>query len=392
MKINKLSWQHLFLPLLLCGFIILEITENIMKYVKPTSIFHFYYNTSKYLIATILIALTFLNIKSIQLKYVIFPIIIFLISQISILNLMNINEFIDNLRLLLIYMLPIFIYLFFKNNKVINDEALKNSIIVLKWFILIVGITTFLGLIFQIDFFKAYNNRFGYMGILSKPVTASYFYMLSIILLYYESNNIRSLLLLIFIIFCSLLVGTKSLYLFNTIFIIYLIFNNKIYLKTYFFIVILILFLIFYFFYELFISFTKPFWGPFYSIFLEHDLITALSSYRNIHFINGVNVYIEKWNFINYLVGGHLSYIRFFELSIFDLIANFGILGTISYLYFYIKYYTNTKTIFTSFFIILIIFVSALTGQYFDNTSLYLYVYIIFNYINLKDISVNRHI
>ena len=99
----------------------------------------------------------------------------------------------------------------------------------------------------------------------------------------------------------------------------------------------------------------------------------SLTSYRSEMLIDGINYYRSQWNWVNYLIGGRLIEIRYFEMSFFDLFYFFGSIGFLLFLYILIKHLIIPffkKTAISGLFIICsVLLVAFFSGQFFNNST-----------------------
>lgn len=323
-----------------------------------------------------LIVLNFTYIR----KEVSYLFILFLISQSYIYSFLDYEKdfFLENIRWFVLYMFPLLLCLkidgFFKEDK--RKRFL--SFLVYEIIISIVIFSTFIGFFFKTPYFETYlGDRFGYMGVLNKSATASFFYIAAIIFTYHHNK-----VLFVFSVIASLLVGTKSIMLFLILLLFYHIFsykkNNR---------VILLIITLFMFFYKKILIITKPFWSLHYDFYKKEGLITSLSSFRNNIFKKLSKEYIEYWDTFNYFFGGKVFVGKLFEMSIFDLVSFFGLIGSVFYLYTYVKYMSFSSKSYKKYYIFSIcsiLMISCFSGQFFLNSSIVIYLVFVFYSLNEK--------
>ncbi|WP_410879096.1 hypothetical protein [Myroides sp. DW712] len=254
--------------------------------------------------------------------------------------------------------------------------------------ILVVCFSIILGLLFEITLFKTYRGgmRFGYTGLLHKSAAATYFFIGSICLSFYYTHILKiwNSWIFYFILGCSLLVGTKGIYLFNGLFILYMCWVNQGYKKKVFYLSILgatasiILLGI------SGVATQSSTFQLFKSIYSEHGLLTSLMSFRNEIFVEKGTLYLEKWQWENYFIGGKLPELGLFEMSLVDLYVFFGGFGLIYVLYLYYKsgivlgMEPNTKQ-YLSFCYLSILIISIFVGQLFVNfSSIFFILWVLF--------------
>lgn len=288
------------------------------------------------------------------------------------------------IRELLLYCFPIIFLLFLFS---INDS--ENLKVVQKCFqtmIWIIVITTILGFVFSISFFQTYYYRFGYIGILPKSITATYFYIAAISYSYsFFSKKIESKLLFICTLFSSLLVGTKGIYLFIALFFLYVFIVKKGYLKSVFYVALVSCLILIGIFRNSLLMFFKKTFSVVYDLYLNEGFFTSIMSLRNKNFHTISQKYEPYWHWYNYFIGGRITTFPIFELTIIDLFVSFGLFGASYYLYnmyFLISSPASRKSSFFNFSLSSIFIISIFAGQFFTNISAISYVIIAFFIIN----------
>ncbi|MDW5289007.1 hypothetical protein [Formosa sp. PL04] len=132
----------------------------------------------------------------------------------------------------------------------------------------------------------------------------------------------------------SMLVGTKTIYLFNLLFVLYLSFR---YFNAYIIIFSVILFLgttVFYF--PFFMDLFKTNFRVLYDVYINNGLLTMLFSYRDQSISEILIPYIEQyWGFFNYIFGGAQFDWGRTEIELIDLFWFFGAFGSLLYLSFF---------------------------------------------------------
>src|SRR5690606_3193739 len=241
--------------------------------------------------------------------------------------------------------------------------------------LILVIATIFMGLFWEIKFFKTYLSRFGYLGLMPKSITASYFFISAISLLYYISvikNNKQICWLFIVTLITSLLVGTKSIYLFVFLLFAFHFIKYKFYQKKIIYISLLSAVLFFLFFNEFLYDQGKIYFKSLFDLYEIKGLLTALTSMRDEIFIDNIKNYNGVWEWYNYLIGGKVPSFKLYENSVFDLYSCFGILGTGIYLSVFYKnmiMMMSTRNSFVIFYLISVFIISILAGQFFLNIS-----------------------
>lgn len=290
----------------------------------------------------------------------------------------------NSVRLFLLYLFPI-IYLQYLKSGPLEIVSVQNRVEKLLLGIIIIYVLfIFIGFIGSIDFFKTYGKyRWGFMGLLPRSITASYFIIGALIFLYYKRNKGRLFqVLLISVIGAGILAGTKSIYLFFFLFSVYIILEKRIYKRKTFIMAagsLLIGSIIFwgkiweYLFGDLF--------SIFHRIYENKGLLTAIMSYRDEIFISNVQVLEEKWTVLNLFVGGKAQNSLLFENSVMDLVNFFGILGTAAYMFWFWKQLYRNSSSYIKTNLILVFIISILAGQLFANISAVTFLWLFFNFV-----------
>ncbi len=297
----------------------------------------------------------------------------------------------DTIRELSLYCFPIVFLSFIGTITEKKDKALLA--IFFETLIVIVVATTFAGFLFSIVYFKTYYVRFGYLGVLPKSITATYFYISAIIYTYhFIDKNTWLKILFPLTIFGSLLVGTKSIYLFLLLFVIYLVFINKWYQKKTFYGSILFGVVLFWTFGTAIILALRKVFFTLENVYHKKGLLSAISSYRNDIFFELSQEYAPTWEWYNYLIGGRISSLSTYEMAIIDLIVSFGLIGMAFYLY---MMYSLTsckppnQCCFINFSLCSVFIISIFAGQFFTNISAISYVVLALFLVN-RSISSNH--
>jgi len=297
----------------------------------------------------------------------------------------------DTIRELSLYCFPI---VFLSYIGTITENKDKDLLAVFfEAIIVIVVVTTFTGFLFSIVCFKTYYLRFGYLGVLPKSITATYFYISAIIYTYHFIDKSTWLkILFCFTLFGSLLVGTKSIYLFLLLFISYLFFSNKWYLKKSFYGSILFFIVLFSIFGTTIILALRKVFFTLENVYNKKGLLSAISSYRNDIFFELSKKYEPTWEWYNYLIGGRISSLSTYEMTIIDLIVSFGVIGMAFYLY--VVYSLSSckppnQCCFINFSLCSVFIISIFAGQFFTNISAISYVVLSLFLVN-RSISSNH--
>lgn len=298
---------------------------------------------------------------------------------------LGISNVVPNIRELLLYCFPfIFSYILYSQEDKVFVKRLTVLFEIIIWIVLS---TTILGFLFNIDLFLTYNqNRFGFMGLMPKSITATYFYIGALIYAYYSMMRFNKLKILFFLLLLgSILVGTKGIYLLLFLLAAFHFINQKWYFNKTFYIVGTITIAALILFREKCINFIKSTFYILYDLYQREGLLTALTSMRSRNLITNSNKYEPFWEWYNFLIGGRISLFSLFEMSIVDLTVFFGIFGAIYYLINIYKLTVAVRSQKSSFFLFSIFslfFVSIFAGQFFINISAITYIIIVFFLLN----------
>lgn len=281
----------------------------------------------------------------------------------------------DAIRELSLY-LSSFIFIFFLAYMLPASTRIDKKFVRYTLFLINgVCLSVLIGYVFDVSFFRTYQIRFGFMGILHKSIAATYFFSCSVFFLYHLSSKKNKYLLSSFwlSILAAVLVGTKAIYASLLILLLYHIMKHGNYLKKRFFVYLIASVSLVTFF---------AFWGRswlrtqfvvLYEVYEKHGFTTAFFSYRDLIFLDKSSYYLEHWNWMNYLFGGKNQTLGLFEMAGIDLFVLFGGVGMGVYL---IGIYKSLRKIMEGFhdqisFWLLgcVLFISIFAGQLFDNFS-----------------------
>jgi len=342
------------------------------------------------------------SIKEAQYIFVFFT--FFIISQAYLVyhNKIEISGIKENLRFFIWYVFGLLLMLMYK--KVYLSISDKSTIRFLnkltKIIIITICTSIFIGAIFQLDALETYvgKSRWGYKGILRKSVTASYFFILVLSYLYYAQVILKKRYYLFFtVLICSFLCGTKTIYLFSILLLLFHILNKGMYKRKAFWYLSVGLLISLFVFRNFIIKKTEFLWGPFYKIYVERGFIDSFTSFRGEMLTNGIEYYLHNWKALNYIIGGRLLDIKYFEMALFDLICFFGILGAGLFLFIIIKYaikpFINQTKIIGVFIISTLFLAAFFTGQFFMNSTIVIltYFFMILIQLNIATNEQNKH-
>ncbi|WP_431133098.1 hypothetical protein [Psychroserpens mesophilus] len=270
-----------------------------------------------------------------------------------------------------------------------SKETIHKAITLILVFLKINFVAILLGVVFKIDLFLTYgHNRFGYDGLIQINSHASYIYCFATIYVIYNFIKTKKTTLDFWvIILSSLLIGTKTLYLFYALIGCYLFFYFKLYKKLVFYIFSfgLISFIIFY--NENVITFLNTHFRAFFKLYYECGFFTAITSTRNLLLVETLSLaFNEYWVPLNYVIGGSFFAELRTEMAFIDLLLFWGILGTILYLYLYykhiIRYYMHHS--FLKYAIVSVMVTAFLGGNFFTNAVIAIYIVVFTSFFKLN--------
>ena len=329
--------------------------SNIVKGIKLFFIFYMSFNLLR---------------KTKILPHVFILIMFFCIGQFNLIPNFD-NTILNNV---LKYIFPILLFAYFNINT-LNDKSIKTLQKVFENIMLFNCVLIVLGFLFEINAFRTYSaNRFGYSGLLVSSGTATYVTLITIFyFLYKKKITFLYDYKVIFVIISSLLIGTKSIYLgvgliLILYFLIYTTKKHKIIGVTAMFIIMLIS-----------IYSIAHYWDKFYFIWKNYGILTSILSYRDLLFMDKTLPFIShNWTVLNYFFGGINDITTRSQMGFIDLFYFFGIIGSIYYLYLYginyIKYKITKESL---LFLLFIGATIAITGNFFLNSSVVVYMLII---------------
>lgn len=231
--------------------------------------------------------------------------------------------------------------------------------------------------VFQIEFFKTYpgSDRFGYMPLFNSQNEFS-FIMISILAYSYKklsiTKNIINYLMFFSSILAALCIGTKVVYLFLFLLMNFILFNKIGYIK--YLVTIIVFAFVLFFSRNLMFVFLNEHFYVVMQVYENNGVLDAISSLRLSYLPDRIECNLNRFDFINYLFGGEiLTCIT--EMSIWDLLLFFGIIGTAWFFYLQRKLLLRQLNLdsFGAFFIVTIALLSFVGGYFFENFSAQLY-------------------
>jgi hypothetical protein len=275
-----------------------------------------------------------------------------------------------------------------------NKEVLKKHFLILEKVFIFNCLVILIAAFFKIDFFKTYSNvfRFGYMGFFNSHNQCSYYLILFTLYYYNAHYNIKWKLKLVLCLITCFLVGTKKLYLFVLILMVYHIISNKLWRKRLFYPVSLtfITFILsfFYFLQDFILDKFKALVG----VYNSEGIITAIFSFRDkLLFQTFQDTIIDNWTLLNFISGGPRFHSSRVELGFVDLYMFFGVFGFYCFYFLFKIYYEfSNHNKFYAFVIFTVLLLECLAGGFLSDPNIPLIFFIISGFmVYNKQIVVN---
>lgn len=267
-----------------------------------------------------------------------------------------------------------------------KDIIVNYTMSIIEKLLIINSFFILMGFFFEISFFKSYHPdsiRFGYDGFFNKVNEVSYLYMIFLLNLYHSAiKKHKRKFLFGYIIFISLLLGTKViilflglLSLFHLLVVIKLHKRYKILLSTLILIVLVFIKTILNFLFNLF-----PFWEKLND---EYSLITLLSSKRNLLVLDNIEYFKNNWTWLNYFIGGsfYTENFAFCQMDFFDPFMIFGATGVIIYMFLIKKYFFDKRNTIKNGLLIIIFICGTFAGGLLLSTMSMVYLFFTSKYI-----------
>ncbi len=270
-----------------------------------------------------------------------------------------------------------------------NRERLSKLFTFFEIVFFFFAFTIILGIIFDLHVFRTYIKftRYGYMGVYNSNNQASFYFIFMIVYYYYQTfYNKTKPYKLIFTIVLSVFIGTKKIYLFLVLLLIFDTINFKRYKQKIFWTSVFVVSGIVFLFQEKITLLITDKFDALTKVYEDFGFFTALASYRDLGTIRTVNeVILPKWIPLNYLIGGSEFYSVRPEMEFLDIVYFFGIAGLLFYIWFVKQIITYLQ--FNRFLITmtaLIILISGLAGGFFISANQPIIYLLIFSCLSLQ--------
>lgn len=241
------------------------------------------------------------------------------------------------------------------------------------------SVCVILGFLFSIELFRTYLDqpyRYGYSGFIPAQNEATLFFMLGIVYFYHKTFILRQPANRFWMVTISaLLVGTKGIYAFVVLLVIYHFISNY-GIKAKLLTALILMISTVSIFQFLKTDSAATILAYFISKAEETGTAEMLLSGRGSSFVSKSNEITNNWSFINYLIGGQDQTRFLVEMDFFDLFFFFGILGAIIYLmlYFYSLFRLKRRNLYKIFFVSSFFILAFFGGHFFYSTTNALYL------------------
>lgn len=234
------------------------------------------------------------------------------------------------------------------------------------------GIFIITGLILGIEVFKTYPGpwRFGYDGLIFAQNEASFIFIFALTIVYYRRYylNIKEFFFW-FILFTSLVVATKAVFLYF-IFLLFFHIFKKVSFKNILTFGVSSIVIGYFLFSTLINKIILNSYNTFMYMYYKEGLTFALFSGRNVYIQDKLYPLIfEYWSIPNYIFGGQDVVAHYIEMGFLDLLLFFGIAGSIIYLYVFYRIFRLLpfEKYFKLFFGIVFFLIVATAGHFFES-------------------------
>lgn len=242
--------------------------------------------------------------------------------------------------------LPLLLIPFYSINQNITRTGL-NILILIFWincaFILY-------GYFFEIRHLQTYyyGDRFGFKGFFDRSTYLSYLFIFTFMYYYYNWIHKQKWIFLFLLVLAgiiSLLVGTKRIYFFIFLLLIFHFFYGRWYRSIFFWVFSLALVVIFIVLKEPIVSSLSKTFNVLNTLYIDKGFLSFFTSLRSDLLISYIDLYIKNnWGWANYIFGGgYFQKIRP-EMDLIDSYLFFGVFGPLVYVYIYLKYIFNYNT------------------------------------------------
>lgn len=280
------------------------------------------------------------------------------------------------------YLFPLVVLAF---SNIFTTQKIRENLIRAFEIIILLNIgLIILGAIFKIDYFSTYNNmsRFGFNGMLLNGSKASYIY--TIALMYFTlfrnyKSTWRKVFTVLIVLLGVVLLGTKTIYI-GVATVVFAIFY-----KRFGYVVSAIASLAI-----VALGVAAITQSDLFSNAIQVDgFWSPLLSYRDVLLTQNLLPFIDQhWTFINYLFGGYGGGDLRSQFGLIDLFFYFGIIGTIIYvLQLFFSFFNKSPNSLTVILCAGILIQAMLSGNFFFNASITIYILIFQQILQLKKTS-----
>lgn len=372
MSIIKTFYSPSFFFKTICFFIVLSILGNfISKYLDYYNIIGFSRFSAVANALLFLFVLTHLIGGHVKLKYFYYASLLFVLGLIRILwfdlKTLDFPSFLTGQFYTLIIYVSIIamadVFLYYK-----GKISFKKIFKYLKYLIYLNSIFIVYSIFFETDYFLSYplSERFGFCGLFKSPGLLIFIYIFIIIVEYKNIQISKKYIEITYLIVLGCFLGKKSFFLFLILLAFSFIKNiKKILILSFATITFVLIFK------EKLIFLLEGFSNYWYSKFIENDIITLLSSERNILLNDSLVFLSEKATFVNYMIGINYTNRRV-EFDFWDLLLFFGVIGFIVFCILIKKLFLNFKSNEDKVLIYIIFAIAFLSGGLLNNFNAFL--------------------
>lgn len=262
--------------------------------------------------------------------------------------------------------------------------------------VVINSILIFAGLFFNIALFESYyamDVRYGYDGLIPSVNEATLYYFIAVSYFYYKHFIKKDKSWKIYlVIVASLLLGTKTIYLFLFLLIIYHLITNLSLAKKIIYISvasIVVPLLIIPVIIDPRLSFLFTSFAYFYE---KEGFWFMITSGRSYYIQDKFVENLSHWNIINYFFGGYNELKFMIEMDFFDLFLFLGIIGSIVFFYMYYStvFKNSNKVKFLKFFSFCFFLLAFLSGHMFASATNALNLVLVIIFIGWSNFYTNN--
>lgn len=320
---------------------------------------------------------------------------VFLLGQIILSVRVNYNyNFIENINIFNKYMFVFIVYYALYRYRFFG-ERFRRIMNVLEFLFILNSVLIIVGFLFKIDVLATYvkNNsftyRFGYSGLIPAQNEATLFFFIALSYFYYKYfvlNEITGKWRFYCTLVAALLLGTKGIYIFLSIFFIFHFMKNSTPFQRIIAVFIAVAAVAGIYF-LLQTSAMKHWMHYFEWNFEEKGLLSTLLSGRDTFFKLKFLAIMSYWTPVNFFIGGQDQTRFLMEMDFFDAFLFFGLAGIFVLLSLYFKtlFCFNLRRPFLLFFVFSFFLIAFAAGHFFTSALNALYLCLVTLYFQHTD-------